>query len=372
MAWNIIFCSQGTPNASAWRVDEIRALFPTADSGENRRRFTRIHKVVLKILHLDLEKEVLRDRSIIDHVDADGRTALSWAAARGDSKSVEALLRHGASPDTPDRIGQGPLRQAMKAHDPTCVKLLLAYGAKVDQRDNWKQTALLSAMYYSDPVSFALPLLKAGALINVRDSRGHCPLFEAVRCNHVGAVKLLLDRGADVDCANDAGFTSLHQAVRYNSHEALTALLEMDLDYAARDCKKQTVLHWAAEFADLETISILRGEWLQGLSADDKCENGLTAIDIAEKRRDEEKKRGHTTVDSQWITAFSDLLESLSGFTTPKSALSYTGSAISEDSFVDALQKLAFDDLADLAENGQIAHVTEIPAEKDLRGQELR
>ena len=367
MAWNIIFCSQGTPNASAWRVDEIRALFPTVHSGENRRRFTCIHKVVLKILHLDLEKELRRDRSIIDHVDADGRTALSWAAARGDSKYVEVLLRHGASPDIPNRIGQGPLRQAMKAHDPTCVKLLLAYGAKVDQRDNWKQTALLSAMYYSDPVSFALPLLKAGALVNVRDSRGHCPLFEAVRCNHVGAVKLLLNRGADVDCANDAGFTSLHQAVRYNCHEALTALLEVDLDYAVRDCKKRTVLHWAAEFADLETISILHHGWLQGLSADDKCENGLPAIDIAEKRRDEEKKRGYNTVDSQWITAFSDLLESLMGFTTPKSALSYTGSLSSEDSFADALQKLAFDDLAELAENGQIAHVTDISATNDLR-----
>lgn len=372
MAWNIIFYSQGTPNASAWRVDEIRALFPTADSIENKRRFTRIHKVVLQILHLDLEKELLRDRSMIDQVDADGRTALAWAAARGDSKSVEALLRHGASPNRIDRIGQGPLRQAMKAHDPTCVKLLLAYGAEVDHRDNWKQTALQSAMYYSDPVSFALPLLKAGALVNVRDSRGHCPLIEAVRWNHVGAVKLLLDHGADVDCANDAGFTSLHQAVRYNSHEALTALLAVDLDYAVEDCKKQTVLHWAAEFADPETINILRRERLQGLSADGKCENGLTAIDIAEKRRDEEKKRGHNTVDSQWITAFSDLLESLMGFTTPKSALSYTGSASSEDFFVDALQKLDFDDLADLAENGQIAHVTDISATNDARCQDLR
>ena len=354
MAWNTIFCFQGTPNASAWRVDEIRALFPNVDHVEDRRRFTRIHKIVLRILHLDLEKELLRDRSMIDQVDEDGRTALSWAAARGDSKSVEALLRHGASPDTPDRIGQGPLRQAMKAHDSTCAKLLLAYGAKVDQRDNWKQTALLSAMYYSDPVSFALPLLKAGALVNVRDSQGHCPLMEAVSCNHVEAVKLLLNHGADVDCANDTGCTPLHQGVRHNSHEALAALLEMDVDYAVRDLEKRTVLHWAAEHADLETISLLRVERLQGLSADDKDENGLTAIDIAEKRSDEEKERGHNTIDSNWITAFSDLLESLMGFITPKSALSYTGSALSEDFFVDASE-----DLADLAENGQIPHVSE-------------
>ena len=372
MAWNIILYSQGTPNASAWRVNEMRALFPTVDSVEDRRRFTRLHKVILQILHLDLEKELLRDPSIIDQVDVDGKTALSWAAARGDSKSVEALLRHGASPDRPDRIGQGPLRQAMKAHDPTCLKLLLAYGAKVDHRDNWKQTALESAMYYSDPVAFALPLLEAGALVNVRDSRGHFPLLEAVRINHMGAVKLLLDRGADVDCANDAGFTSLHQAVHDNSHEALSALLEVGVDCTVRDCKGKTVLHLAAEFADLETISILRRDRLHGLSADDKCENGLNAIDVAERRRDEEEKRGYNIVDSQWIAAFSDLLESLMLFTTPKSALSYTGSANSEDCFADALQKLAFEDLAELAEHGQIAHVTDISRTSDARCQELR
>lgn len=359
MAWNTIFSFQETPNALAWRVDEIRAPFPTLDRVEERRRFTRIHKIVLRTLHLDLEKELLKDRSMIDQVDADGRTALSWAAVRGDSKSVEAPLRHGASPDTPDRIGQGPLRQAMKAHGPTCAKLLLAYGAKVDQRDNWRQIALQSAMYYSDPVSFALPLLKAGALVNVRDSQGHCPLMEAVSCNHVGAVNILLDHGADVDCANDEGCTPLYQSVRYNSHEALVALLEADVDHAVQDHKNRTVLHWTAEHADLRTISILRVEGFQGLSVDDKCDKGLTAIDIAQKRCDEEEKRGQSTVGSQWITAFSDLLESLMGFVTPKSVLSYTGTAVSEDIFVDAIEKLAFEELAELAVKGQIPHISE-------------
>lgn len=201
-------------------------------------------------------------------------------------------------------------------------------------------------MYYSDPVLFALPLLKAGALIKVQDSQGRCLLMGAVSYNHVRAVKLLLNHGAEVDCANDTGRTPLHQRVRHNSHEALAALLEVDVDYAVREVEKRMVFHWAAEYADLETISLLRGERLQGLNADDKCENGLTAIDIAEKRSDEEKERGHNTVDSHRITSFSDLLESLMGFITPKSALSYTGSAISEDFFVDALQKLALEDLA--------------------------
>ena len=129
----------------------MRGLFPAMEAVEERRRFSRIHKIVLQILHLDLEKEVLKNPSMIDALDADRRTPLSWAAARGDSKFVEVLLRHGASPNTPDRIGQGPLRQALKAHNATCAKLLLAYGAKVDQRDDWEQTCLLACMYSPDP-----------------------------------------------------------------------------------------------------------------------------------------------------------------------------------------------------------------------------
>lgn len=105
MAWSTIYCFQGTPNASQWRVDEIRTLFPTLESVEDKRKFTSVHKIVLQILHMDFEKELIRNSSAIDQEDADGRTPLSWAAARGDSKSVETLLRHGASPNIPDRIG---------------------------------------------------------------------------------------------------------------------------------------------------------------------------------------------------------------------------------------------------------------------------
>ena len=243
----------------------------------------------------------------------------------------------------------------MKAHDPTCARLLLAYGAKVDQRDNWKQTALQSAMYYPEPVSFAIPLLEAGAQANVSDSHGYGPLMEAVIGNHTDAVRILLDHGADPDHPDHAGCTSLHQGIRYNSHEALATLLKVDVNHAIQDKKKRTVLHWAAEFADLETLGLLRYEQPHGINADDQCENGFTAIDIAEKRRDKETARGpqHNTVLSEWITAFSDLLESLMTFNTPRSALSYTGSAASEDFFVDALQNLKVEELAELAENGK-------------------
>ena len=319
---------------------------------EERRRFSRIHKVVLQILHLDLEKELLKNPSMVDAKDADGRTPVSWAAARGDSKSVEALLRHGASPDTPDRIGQGPLRQALKASNASCAKLLLAYGAKIDQRDDWKQTCLLACMYSPDPVSFAVPFLEAGAKVNIKCSQGRSPIMEAVNKNNVEALLLLLNHNADVDSANNAGATPLHEGIRFNSHEALTVLLESSpVDHSIRDKRKRTILHWAAEYADIKTLNILRHERLHGLSPEDQDQEHLTAIEVAENRRNEDEARGgQGIIGSEWIAAFSDLLESLMAFSTPRSALSYTGSVASEDMFMEALQHLSMQEKAEMAD----------------------
>ena len=323
---------------------------------EERRKLTRIHKVVLGILHLGLEKELCRDKTLIDHGDADGKTALSWAAARGDSKAVETLLRHGASVDIPDRIGQGPLRQSMKAHDATCTKLLLEYGARVDQTDNWRQTALQSALYYPNPVQFLKPLLKHDATVNTQDSMGHSPLMEAVMLNHPDAVQLLLAHGAKADASNHRGLTPLHQGIRCNSHAALRILLKERLDHTVYDQNRRTALHWAADCADAETLKILKEVRLYGLNAHDNDSSAMTAIDVAENRREVEEAEGRPAVDSAWIIAFADLLQSLVSQNTPRTPKTpkspFGGSDVSDDFFVDAVQHLSFQQLADLAEEG--------------------
>lgn len=356
MAWTTIFSFQGTPNHAAWRVDEIRTLFPCLEPMEERRKLTRIHKVVLGVLHLSLEKELCRDRTSIDQGDADGKTALSWAAARGDSKAVETLLRHGASVDIPDRIGQGPLRQSIKAHDATCTKLLLDYGARVDQTDNWRQTALQSTLYYTNPVQFLKPLLKANASVNTHDNMGHSPLMEAVMLNHADAVQVLLAHGAEADGPNHRGLTPLHQGIQCNGHAALRILLKEKLDHTIYDQDRRTPLHWAADCADAETLKILKEARLYGLSAHDKDSSSMTAIDVAEKRRDIEEAEGRPAVNSAWIIAFADLLQSLVGLDTPRTPKTpkspFGGSDVSDDFFVDAVQHLSFQQLADLAEEG--------------------
>lgn len=209
-------------------------------------------------------------------------------------------------------------------------------------------------MYHRDPVSFLIPLLAAGSKVNTRNTREDSPLTEACRENNSDAVKLLLSHGTDVNCGNNFDYTPFYQCVRFNSHEALEILLTTDVKHSPRHPKDVTVLHVAAEWADTRTLGLLRQARLRGVHVEDKSDDGLTAIDVAERRREEKSPRDKQTADSIWITAFGDFLESLTGLETSKST--YTASDVSDDFFVDALQSFTPAGVADLAEKGFVPH----------------
>ncbi|GAB7347303.1 hypothetical protein MBLNU459_g3386t2 [Dothideomycetes sp. NU459] len=316
MAWSTILCFEDTRNSATFRVPEIKNLFPSTSALEERRTFSRIHQIVLKLLPADLEKELCRDAAQIDLPDADGRTPLHWAAGRGDTKAVRILLDNGADPDRPDRIGQGPLRSAMKASDPECMKALLYSGARVMQQDHWDQTCLQAAMYYNDPVAFAIPLIDAGIDINAKDCIGTFALLEAVRMGHIDAVVMLIDRGADVNLSDQSGITPFLAAVDSNSHAMVRVLLHTGfVDTSARDAAKQNVLHISAAKSDLDMLMLLIAAHITGVHVNDLREDGLSGIEIAEKRREaelqEKAAEEKVEVDETWIIAYGKLLESV-------------------------------------------------------------
>lgn len=319
MIWNSILCFQGTRNSSLYKTDALLKISPNPDRTVERRRLTRVHQIVLQMLHIDLEEELCFNPIALDRPDVDGRTPLHWAAARGDSKIVRLLLKYGASPNAVDRISQGPLRSSMKATDPTCMKLLLKAGANVDQRDQWNQTCLQSAMYYPDPTPFVVPLLDAGADINARDIVGYCPILEACLNNHTAAMEILLSRGCNLNVTDGIhGMSPLHWAIRHNHHDIISNLLRLrDLQLQPQDKFGQTTLHIAAKHADARTLRLLSHAKLRGLSKADKSDEGLTALDIAEirHRRDDVSKLDEKYVlrsePLEWNAAFLELLKSI-------------------------------------------------------------
>ncbi|MCE7032544.1 ankyrin repeat domain-containing protein [Lysobacter sp. GX 14042] len=94
---------------------------------------------------------------------ADGRTALHLAAMGKTPYWLEALLRHGMSPDTPNTVtGATPLYDALRAGSGDNIDLLLRAGARLDVADRNRTTPLHQAALVNDTAA-VLKFLQAGA-----------------------------------------------------------------------------------------------------------------------------------------------------------------------------------------------------------------
>ena len=131
---------------------------------------------------------------------ADGATALHWAAYHGNLSLAGLLLEAGADLSAANRNGSTPLWLAASHGDAAMVEALLEGGADANE---------------------ALPL-------------GRRPLMLAARSGAVDAVRALLDHGADANAAeNERGTTALMQAADQGHADVVAVLIEHGADFAA-------------------------------------------------------------------------------------------------------------------------------------------
>ena len=146
----------------------------------------------------------------------EGRTLLRDAAGAWDLPRVRLLLEYGALASVPD-----PLYRAANAHllgrdDEGCavVVLLLRHGAEVNGRCGVGSMTPLHMAARRGTVAIAEALIKAGADIEARDTKGETPLRRAVNCGQEGVVRLLLAYGADPLSQDRQGRTVREIALR--------------------------------------------------------------------------------------------------------------------------------------------------------------
>lgn len=84
----------------------------------------------------EIKEEDIRNEDSVDVKDANGLTALHWAAAYGQVTSVQLLLANGAEVDVTGPEGETPLLMAANGGHHDVVRLLLNEGANVNHIDN--------------------------------------------------------------------------------------------------------------------------------------------------------------------------------------------------------------------------------------------
>jgi ankyrin repeat protein len=141
-------------------------------------------------------KALLGKHANVNAVDANGATALAWAAMRDNIPVATLLLKAEADPNLADMNAITPLRVAIDNRSPSMTKLLLENGANPNLDGAQGETPLMVAVHYGS-TEIAQLLLQHNADPNSREKQfGQTALMWATRDSEL--VRLLLASGADV------------------------------------------------------------------------------------------------------------------------------------------------------------------------------
>ena len=265
-------------------VELFKSLFVNDDCVEEL-ELSRFHQIVLGLLHRDLGEELsISRRPEIDYVDSRGRSALSWAALKGDPRAVSLLVEAGAKVNISDSEGNTPLLYSVQSRYTTCMNILLKAGADAKPKNIGGRNALMYAIRTAANPLFIEPLLAAGIDVNSQDVHGASALALTVLNDSSSCIATLLRCGADIDSADNAGGTALTGSLFYHNDDALKLLLASRADYTKTDSYGDPILHDVAIYGGLRTIEIVHEANLRGLDIHATNKSGKTARELARTR----------------------------------------------------------------------------------------
>jgi ankyrin repeat protein len=216
-------------------------------------------------------EQLLKERADVSAAQADGATALHWAAHWDDRAIAERLVRAGAKVDAANDLGVTPLALACENGSAAMVEILLAAGANPNARLHSGETVLMTAAR-SGTVAVVKALIGRGADVNAKElTHGQTPLMWAVANGHAEVVRALVEAGADVHARSEVRPRVVHTGNRFGDRNESRGVATIDLGGF-------TPILFAARQGDVETGRILLGA---GAKASEVAASGASALVVA-------------------------------------------------------------------------------------------
>jgi serine/threonine-protein phosphatase 6 regulatory ankyrin repeat subunit B len=249
----------------------------------------------------DMVKFLFTRNADVRAQDNEGYTPLARAARRQRKEIVELLIKKGSDINVSNNQGLTPLATAKRQGHTGIVELLRKHGAEESQKNESSFEMAISA----NDLEKVKELISGGADVNVLDSKGNTPLYQAIRTRRLSRierlsmVKMLISAGADVNAKNRRGNTLLDLAKR-GGHTEIVEMLTKAAEEQKTDEKKPSEdesptdskelrpnksLHQAAKDGDIEQVKRLIA---QGADINAKDRRGNTPLFSAMGNRDDE------------------------------------------------------------------------------------
>ena len=238
--------------------------------------------------------------------EADGETALHWAARNGNLDAVTLLLEHGANSSFKNKSGQTPAALALvNSHHEVSTLLSPPPNSirKTDQVQTLENSSILFGNGYYHPeytqqlinnLVFAASneviermkaVLAQGTPVDGKNDHGCTALYAASFAGRIDAVKLLLSHGSDVNIHNADSFTALGAACGKDHYQVAKCLVQHGADVNILGHEKITALLHAAWRDSYNLVELLLES---GANPDIVSETGNSPLCIATFNRQTE------------------------------------------------------------------------------------